>query len=145
MPHWLSIALIIGFLIAVAFIGDSDSKAKEKIKGLFQGRPARDQDEFYRKFFSNSPYSKELVSKVRNLFQELFDIDLSQLEADDDLSKDFNMIWSIDSMADVEIVISLEKEFHIKISDEEARNSKTLRDIIDLVYKKTEQGAAANP
>ena len=39
-------------------------------------------------------------------------------------------------MADVEIVVSLEKEFDIKIEDKEAERAHTVRDIVNLVWGK---------
>ena len=58
------------------------------------------------------------------------------LEADDDLSEDFNVIWNLDSMADVEILIALEKDFDIKITDDEAAAMRTFRAVVDAVWQK---------
>ena len=46
------------------------------------------------------------------------------------------MIWDLDSMADVEIVIALEEQFDIKVTDEEAAAMKTIRKVVEVVWSK---------
>ena len=140
-----SILLGIAFVSLLAFLGSSDIKTRHKITKLFENRPFRTDNEFYSTFFEDSKYSAELVTNIREIFNEQFEIDLNQLEPEDDLTGGFRLLWDLDSMADVEIVVELEKRFKIRITDDEAANSKSLLDLIELVYGKTEQGAAANP
>ena len=136
-------AVIGCIVIGCLFWGDL--RSKRQLQALLQTRPPRSDQEFYKTFFSGSPYSVELVTKIRSIFKEYIDIDLSQLEPDDDLSKDFRAIWELDSMADVEIIKSLEDAFSLRISDIEASETRTFRDVVALIHRKTEQGAAANP
>lgn len=44
-------------------------------------------------------------------------------------------------MAVVEVVCALEQEFKIKITDKEAENSQTVREIVELVWKKVKENA----
>jgi acyl carrier protein len=67
---------------------------------------------------------------------------MSRLSAEDDFSKNLNFFWQYDSMADVEIVVRLEKEFDIKITDVEAERTKTVEDLVNLVWLKLQQRAA---
>jgi acyl carrier protein len=124
-----------------------DITGKQRLEQVFSGRQPLTPDEFYQKYFESQGYAKFVVLKVKEIFQENIDFDLSRISSKDDFSKELNFIWDFDSMADVEIVISLEKAFKIQITDAEATAMKTLSDVIHIVSTKiqTEQGAAANP
>jgi len=130
--------IVVTILIGSFFVG-GDASAKRKLKQLFSGREPKTEDQFYERFFVNSGVPQSVVAKVREIFQEQIPFDLALLEADDDLSSDFNVIWNLDSMADVEIVIALEKIFDIKITDEEATAMKTFRAVVDAVWQKIEE------
>jgi acyl carrier protein len=138
MSPWLIAGIVITILIGSFFVG-GDVAAKRKLNQLFSGREAKTEDQFYERFFLNSEVPHSVVAKVREIFQEQIPFDLSMLEADDDLSEDFNVIWNLDSMADVEIVIALEKDFDIKITDDEATAMKTFRAVVDAVWQKLEE------
>jgi len=79
------------------------------------------------------------VSGVRRILEEHLDADLSKLSATDDFSTNLAFFWRYDSMADVEIVLALEKEFGIEITDEEAAAARTIRAIVNLVWNKKKQ------
>ena len=64
------------------------------------------------------------------------------LSANDDFKKNLSFFWEYDSMADVEIVIRIEKEFSIKISDHEVWETFTVEDLVNLVWGKLQQRAA---
>jgi acyl carrier protein len=61
---------------------------------------------------------------------------MSQLISEDDFSQNLSFLWAWDSMADVEIVNQLEEKFHIKITDNEAEQAHTVKDIVLLVSRK---------
>jgi acyl carrier protein len=138
MSPWITTGIVIAILIGAYFVG-GDAKAKRKLNQLFSGREPKTEDQFYERFFSNSGVPQSVVAKVREIFQEQIPFDLALLEADDDLSDDFNVIWNLDSMADVEIVIAIEQRFDIKITDEEATAMKTFRAVVDAVWRKIEE------
>lgn len=52
-----------------------------------------------------------------------------------------NTIGRYDSMADIEIVLALDKEFGIEIAREDAAAARTVRDIVYLVWNRTKQAA----
>ena len=65
---------------------------------------------------------------------------MSQLSAKDDFSKNLSFSWEYDSFADVEILLRIEDEFGVKISDGEAQNrTNTVEKIVDLVWKKVQE------
>lgn len=51
-------------------------------------------------------------------------------------SKNINFFFERDSMADVEIIICLENKFNIVIEDNEAVETHTVRDIVNLLWGK---------
>ena len=138
MPSWIIAVIVIAIAVGT-WLACGDPKAKRRLKLLFSGREPSSDDQFYDRFFSDSGVPQKIVSKVRAIFQEQVPIDLSLLEADDDLSGDFNVIWDLDSLADVEIVLQLEKEFDIKIADTEAEGMKTFRMVVNGVWDKIQQ------
>ncbi len=78
---------------------------------------------------------------VKKLLEEQLDADLSRMVDSDDFSKNLSFFWNFDSMADVEVVCALEQKFKIKITDEEATNAQTVREIIELVWRKVKETA----
>ncbi len=103
---------------------------------FFKGRESLDDDEFYIKYFQDQGIQKEIPIKVRKIFEEQFEADFSRISDKDDFSEDMKFIWGYDSMVDVEIVMALEDEFGIKISDNEAENLKSIHDIVMCICSK---------
>ena len=68
--------------------------------------------------------------------ERVLDADLSRLSGEDDLFRDLGFFWEYESMADVLLVIELEKEFGIKFSDEETKAMRTVRDIVEGAWQK---------
>ena len=78
---------------------------------------------------------------VKKVLEAQLDTDLSRMVDSDDFSNNLSFFWDFDSMADVEVVCALEQEFKIKITDEEAENSQTVREIVELVWRKVKENA----
>lgn len=114
---------------------------KKKIESVFAGRPQRTAADFYTSFFTESGIPEEIVSGVREVLEEILGADLSRINDSDDFSKNLAFFWDFDSMADVEIVCDLEERFSIKITDEEAVATHTVRDIVELVWRKVQENA----
>ena len=138
MSSWIVAVIAIAIAIG-AWYACGDPKGKRTLNQLFSGREAKNDDEFYDRFFTGSGVPENVVAKIRQIFQEQVPVDLSLLEADDDLSGDFNVIWDLDSLADVEIIVELEKAFSVKITDEEAEAMKSFRLVVNCVWHKIEQ------
>ncbi len=136
MSPWIAALIVIALLVSVSFVRGIDASTKRKLTQLFAGRRAQTEDEFYDRFFPDSGVPRNVVTKIREIFQEQIPFELASLEADDDLSGDFKIIWDLDSMADVEIAIALEQQFDIKITDEEAAAMKSIRNVVDVVWSK---------
>ena len=109
---------------------------KRAVEALFRGRPSYSYDQFYEKYFMEKGVPQIAVQGVREVLEEVLDVDLSRLTNKDDFSNNLKFFWDFDSMADVEIVIELEKKFGIEIEDREAAETSTIEEIVMLVWGK---------
>ncbi len=69
-----------------------------------------------------------LKTRIVDVITENFDVDIDDIK-DDSRIEDLNL----DSLERVELILELENEFNISISDEEANDFKTIEDIISFV------------
>jgi acyl carrier protein len=75
---------------------------------------------------------KEIIDRANAALAAEFELDLADLVPDADLREDLNL----DSLDAVDMVIVLEQEFGIKISQEsEVRGIKTIRDLHEFLMK----------
>lgn len=136
----MSVAIIVFSLIAIVLIcsyfSPGEQRIRARVKHLLEDRPKLSHQDYCQEHFPNSAVSAEIVSKVRDLFNEQFGLDLRGLAPDDDLSKEYSVVWDMDSLADVEILVGLEKEFGIQITDAEVATLKNVRMIAELVAEK---------
>jgi acyl carrier protein len=138
------IGIIIALLVVIGipmWIYDSRAKRK-KFEAAFAGRESLDEQTFYERYFRSRGIPEDVVSRVRRIFEEVLNADLSQLKAEDDLTRNLSFFFQFDSMADVELVETLEEAFSIKITDAEAERTHTVEDLINLVWLKVRQRAA---
>jgi len=134
--NWMIIGLVAFVLCGVAVTKYTDWQRTRKIESAFAHRRQRSTTEFYEEFFLEQGISEEVVSGVKCILAEQLSADLSRIIDTDDFSKNLNFFWDYDSMADVEIIYALEKRFSIQITDEEAVSAHTVKDIVDLVWRK---------
>lgn len=111
-------------------------KKEKAIERTFGGRQSHSDDEFHEQYFQQEGIPRHVVTGVKRILEEHLKADLSRLEDRDDFSTNLAFFWELDSMADVEIVTALEKEFNIIIEDAEAEKISTIREIIELVWRK---------
>ena len=71
----------------------------------------------------------ETFNKVADLLSEQLGISKSEIALDSDVIKDLGA----DSLDVVQLLMSLEEDFGITVSEEEAANLKTVEDIIKLI------------
>jgi acyl carrier protein len=81
----------------------------------------------------------DLTARVLRIIAETQRKDPSQVTVDSSFEE-----LGIDSMDGVNIVFALENEFNINVPDEEVKNIRSVRDMVDGVRKLVEQGSAAN-
>lgn len=74
----------------------------------------------------------ENSDKIKELIAKQLGKDVSEITEDKELVKDLGA----DSLDAVEMIMTLEEDFGVIVSDEEGSNIKTVADIIKLVDKK---------
>jgi len=114
---------------------DSEERRK-KIQAAFAGREPLDDRTFYERYFINRGISADVVGRFRRDLEDELNADLSRLSAEDDFERNLSFFWEFDSMADVELIIRLEKEFGIKIKDAEAQQASSVAEMVELVWSK---------
>ena len=75
----------------------------------------------------------EIVKKVKNIIIEKLDVDESEVTPEANFKNDLGA----DSLDTVELVMALEEEFDIEISDEDAEKIQTVQDAIDYITEHT--------
>jgi len=109
---------------------------RKKMELAFAGREPLSEDSFYERYIQSRGVPANVVVKIRRILEDELNADLSRLSAEDDFSRNLSFFWEYDSLADVEIVMRLEEEFSIKITDAEAGQTRTVEDIVNLVWRK---------
>jgi len=78
--------------------------------------------------------AKEIVDKINSIMVKDFEIDPSRLNPEAALRDDLGL----DSLDGVDLVVAMEREFHIHIEEEEARSMARLQDIYDYITEHTQ-------
>lgn len=135
-----AIAAIVVLVVLGVALALREARARQRqVREAFAGRAPQTDRQFFERHFEADGVPFSVVNGVRRILEEQLDADLSKLSPTDDFSANLAFFWRYDSMADVEIVLALEKEFGIEITDEEAAAARTIRAIVDLVWNKTKR------
>jgi acyl carrier protein len=118
------------------------ARKQKKLDRLFIGREPLDDHQLWERYFRQYGVAPETVATIRQIFSQMLGVDFSRIRDTDDFSKELAFFWDFDSMADVELVITIEKRFGITITDAEAEAMKTLRDIVLTVHGKITKSSA---
>jgi acyl carrier protein len=108
----------------------SDEAEKRRARSHMAGRPALSENEFGKQFFPDN--RAEIATKLRKILSRNIPVDLSQMQPNDRFVEDLRMD-ALDSMATVEYVIEIEKEFGIEIPDSAAEKMITFQSVVDYV------------
>ncbi|MCL4679250.1 MAG: hypothetical protein KJ017_11740 [Alphaproteobacteria bacterium] len=133
---WLIVCLSLVFI--VLSIRYEERKKKKFLEKLFEGRTSLSKEEFYRAFYSETDVPKDLVIKVIQFLEDYLDCDFSRILPSDSFSSNLQFFLHEDEWAGVEIERSLEMDFSIQISEDEANNAHTIDDLIRLVWTKVQ-------
>lgn len=138
LPDILLSILVLALLFITFFI-IQERKYREKVKRAFEGREEMSPPDFYAAYFKPEDVSMDIVTRVIRILEQELGEDLSRLSAEDDFTKNLSFFFDNDSMFEVELVLRLEEEFGITITDAEAGDltwNFTLRNVINLVNDK---------
>jgi acyl carrier protein len=81
-----------------------------------------------------SAMSKEdILSKLKPVVAEQLGVDEADVKEDASFTEDLNA----DSLDLVELIMSLEEQFGLQISDEDAEKITTVGEAVDYIYEKT--------
>ncbi len=81
-----------------------------------------------------SSVSKEdILAKLRPVIAEQLGVDESEVKEDASFTEDLNA----DSLDLVEMIMSLEEQFGLQISDEDAEKLTTVGEAVDYIYEHT--------
>lgn len=139
----LSVLAGIAVVTFVVWSVRRESRAKErKVQEAFAGREPLTPEAFYDRYFLGLGIAPKIVSGIRKILEEQLAADMSRLRAEDDFSKNLSFFWDFDSMANVEIVLAIEKHFQIKIADPEAEKTHTVSELVQLVSSKVGRPSA---
>ncbi len=146
--EWLEVigGVIIIFMVIFMVIGlpmwlYETRQKNRKFQNAFSGRQPLDAQTFYEKYFQAHGVSSDIVIKIRNIFEEVLEADLSRLQATDDLTKNLSFFFDYDSIAGEELVAKFEEEFQINITFTEARDAHSIEEIVNLIWLKVNRGA----
>ncbi len=70
-----------------------------------------------------------IFERVQKLIAEELNISKDKIKEESHLFDDLNF----DSLDSVQVVLELEQEFDIEVSDDEIDNTRTVKDILDLI------------
>jgi acyl carrier protein len=76
--------------------------------------------------------NKEIQEKVKKIIAEKLSVDISEVKPEASFVDDLGA----DSLDLVELIMSMEEEFGVDISDEDAEKILTVKDAMDYVAKK---------
>jgi acyl carrier protein len=116
-----------------------DDRALDRI---FEGRALLSDDEFYDRYFSDGSVAREVAVGIRAAFIEHVPLDMRRLAPEDSFGRELQFVWSHDSLADVELILDVEKRFGVSISEQEARETLTMGTLIRLVDRKVKEKKA---
>lgn len=116
-----------------------DDRALDRV---FEGRSLLSDDEFYERYFPDGSVSKEVAVGIRAAFIEHVPLDMRRLAPEDSFGRELQFVWSHDSLADVELILDIEKRFGVSISEREGQETLTMGALIRLVDRKVKEKKA---
>lgn len=111
---------------------------EEGVSFLLEKRLPLSRDEFYAQYFETDRVPKDVVVGVMDVVEGTFGFSCDGILPDDQFDAELAFVYQEHDLADVEIIDCLEREFSIQITDQEAADIKTVRDMILCVWNKVQ-------
>ena len=115
----------------------NDRVLRSRVRKRLSTRPHLSPSDFAATYYRQR--EADVAKRVRRVLDSVaadLGLDLSGSQPSDDVVKDLSFD-DLDSMATVDLVLALENEFNIKITDTEAASMRTVGDIIEFITRKT--------
>lgn len=136
-----SLLLFLGLVALVWFeIRRSERARKRKLTDTFAGREPLTPEQFYRRYYADSGVSPEVVLAIHRILEQELETALPYLQPQDSFAGNLRFLFEFDSMADVALVLVIEKHFQIQIDDQEAEATRTVAELIQLVANMLAKG-----
>ena len=139
--YYLGLFAIISLLLIVVgypmYLRDRKAR-KEKIEAAFSGREPLDEQTFYERYFQARGVPADVTVRVRRILEDELGADLSRLSAEDDFTRNLSFFREYDSLTDVEIVMRIEEEFGVKLTNDEVESAHAVEEIVNLVWGKVQ-------
>ena len=74
----------------------------------------------------------EILARVTDVLVTYFEIEPDRVRLDTDLFEELDL----DSIDAIDLVVSLQEDTGLEVSEEELRNVRLVQDVVDLVYRK---------
>ena len=84
---------------------------------------------------NNLPSRTEVVAILNKILEEDFEINAALLKPEASLRDDLDL----DSLDGVDIIVAIEKKFHFRVDEKEARSIRTLNDIYESIERHLEK------
>jgi acyl carrier protein len=81
----------------------------------------------------SSTSKEDILAKLKPVIAEQLGVDESEVKEDASFTEDLNA----DSLDLVELIMSLEEQFKLQISDEDAEKITTVGEAVDYIYEHT--------
>ena len=127
-----ALTLVVGLALSWRSVHRRDARARKRAAKHMAKNPALDPAVFAATYF---PADQAAVARrLRELLTPHLPFDLARLHPDDRLIEDLHMD-ALDSMATLEFILSVEKEFSIKLPEADFAQILTLRDLTACVVR----------
>lgn len=145
MPRFVALfllALMVGVVTVpvTLFMVHEWRERKRNLQKVFGNRDTLDEQSFYERYFRSREVPADVVVKIRRILEDEIGEDMSRLSDKDDFTGNLAFLFpEYDGLDSVEIIMRIEEEFEIKISDDEAAEMRTVEDIVMMTWNKFRQ------
>lgn len=84
---------------------------------------------------NNLPSRDKVIALLNTILEEDFEIDAALLKPEASLRDDLDL----DSLDGIDLIVAIEKKFHFRVDEEEARSIRTLNDIYESIERQLEK------
>ena len=132
-----SLLLFLGLVALVWFeIRRSERARKRKLTDTFAGREPLTPEQFYQRYYADSGIAPEVVLAIHRILEQELETALPYLQPQDSFAGNLRFLFEFDSMADVALLLAIEDHFQISFTDEEAKATRTVAELIQSVADK---------
>jgi acyl carrier protein len=137
-----ALTLVVGLALSWRSVHRRDARARKRAANHMAKNPALNPAAFAATYFPADQVTT--ARRLRELLVPHLEIDLARIHPDDRLVTDLRMD-ALDSMSTVEFLLSIEKEFSIKLPEAEVAHILTLRDLSACVARLLAERATRPP